>query len=168
MKKPWIGIISSLVLLLAVFLWLVQVIFLFYQPTYNQKNAKNIYLNYSQELDCIACFLEESYTSLVTLSEEKETFSVHLDNGDLPLEDTKHKDLMKAFLMLYKDANCHVIAKRDEIIYFQFWATLDEGKGIAYCLEATSLPQKDEMGDTIIFKNWGVKNIYYYETQASS
>lgn len=167
-KKTWIVIVSSLGVLLALFLCFAQVVFVFYTPAYDQEDAKTIYRSYSQELNYIAHFLEESYTSLVTLSEEEGTIAVHLDTGELPLEDMQYNNLMEAFSTLYQDTNCHIIEKRDGIIYFQFWATLDEGKGIAYCLDAVSLPQKDETGDTIIFSNFGAENIYYYEITASS
>lgn len=67
-------------------------------------------------------------------------------------------DVMKAITLL-KESGCTVIIKADGIVSFQYWSSLDAGKGFAY----SSNEMKPQLQFQTYLEELSVEDWFYYE-----
>lgn len=86
--------------------------------------------------------------------------------GSIPVEPYAYEDeeTYAAFQRLFNEQDCSLINKKENYVYFQWWDTLDDARGIVYSLDGETPRMNEELEGVIeqSFEPLGYENWYYY------
>lgn len=120
---------------------------------------------------------QHSIQKVVDMFQSLEFDNVYTDASDVDYRHIKAYDnmpikfyaydddeVLEAFQILFNKLDCKIICKEKQYIYFQWWATFDEGCGIVFSLDGKTPRMFEEFGvrNELKIEPLGYENWYYY------
>jgi hypothetical protein len=136
-----------------------------FPPAVTLKGIVKKYEQNQKDVDIVIDYLKDIECEFATIfGSDEGVRNIHIYTGVLPVT-TRNFDnaaVSEAINRLLDKNGCHLIHKSDGAVWFQFWATLDSGRGIVYTI-GDVLPQTDSTdGRHYIFESLGVPKLYFY------